>query len=92
MDISNIIYYTRQDEKSKTISLRELCLREEYDLEAVFHAVRDAEDAKDLLCRLRRICCDIIEPDQDLATHIRFLVTDIYGNTNYLKFKKAKEK
>lgn len=88
MDISNIIYYTRQDDKSKTLSLRELCLKEEYDLENVFHAVRDAEDAKDLLCRLRRLCCDVIEPDKDTPTHIRFVVIDVCGNTNYLKFKK----
>ena len=92
MEISNIIYYTREGDKSRTISLRELCLRSEYDLENVFHAVRDAEDTQDLLCRLRRLSCDQIEFDQESPTYIRFTVIDVMGNTNYLKFKKKKEK
>ena len=92
MDISNIIYYTREGDKSKTLSLRELCLREEYDLEAVFHAVRDAVDEQDLLIRFRRLSCDLIELDTTSASYIRFVVTDAYGNINYLKFKKRREK
>ena len=91
MDISNIIYYTREGNKSKTISLRELDLREEFDLEAIFHAVRDAIDEQDLLCRIRRISCDLIELDTTSASYVRFIVTDVCGNTNYLKFKKRRE-
>lgn len=92
MDISNIIYYTREGDKSKTISLRELCLRNDVDLEAVFYAARDAEDTKDLLCRLRRLSCDQIDFDQETNNYIRFTVIDVEGNTNYLKFKIKKEK
>lgn len=91
MDIPNIIYYTREDNKSKTISLRELCLREDVEFEAIFHAVRDAIDAQDLLDRFRRICCDQIELDSDTGRYIRFTVIDAQGNTNYLKFKQARK-
>jgi hypothetical protein len=92
VDISNIIYYTREGGKSKTLSLRELCLKDEIDLESVFHAVRDAVDTHDLLCRFRRISCDVIELDQETDAYIRFTVLDVCGNTNYLKFRKKKEK
>lgn len=91
MDISNIIYYTREGDKSRTLSLRELCLREDFDLEAVFHAVRDAVDVQDLLIRIRRISCDIIELDNINPHYVRFAVTDAHGNRNYLKFRKRKE-
>lgn len=91
MDISNIIYYTREDNKSRTISLRELCLREDVEFEAIFHAVRDAVDVQDLLDRFRRICCDQVELDEDLGRNIRFIITDVHGNTNYLKFKQARK-
>lgn len=92
MEVSNIIYYTREGDKSKTISLRELCLREEVEFEAIFHAVRDAIDAQDLLNRVRRICCDQIEFEQETGKYIMFTVLDAHGNTNYLKFRKKKEK
>lgn len=92
MDISNIIYYTREGDKSKTVSLRELCLRDDADLEAIFHAVRDAVDTKDLLDRLSRVCCDPIDFEQETDKYIRFTVLDVMnGKTNYLKFKKRKE-
>lgn len=91
MDISNIIYYTRVGDNSKTLSLRELCLRDDFDLEAVFHAVRDAVDEKDLLIRFRRLSCDTIDLDTTSASYIRFTVIDAHGNTNYLKFKKRRE-
>ena len=92
MDISKIIYYTRDHEsgKSKTISLRELCIREEFELEAVFAAVKDALDEQDLLDRLKRISCDQISIDTTSADYIRFEVIDVSGNTNYLKFKKRR--
>lgn len=91
MNISNILYYTREGDRNKTISLRELCLRDEFDLEAIFHAVRDAVDAHDLLCRIRRISCDVVEFDQETDAYVRFTVLDVCGHTNYLKFKKRKE-
>lgn len=91
MDISNIIYYTRCEDKSKTLSLRELCLRDEFDLEDVFHAVKDATDADDLLNRIRRLSCDLVEFDHEKPGYIRFVVTDVYGGTNFLKFRKRRE-
>lgn len=91
MDISNIIYYAREGDRSRTLSLRDLCLREEFDLEDVFHAVRDAVDAEDMLIRLRRISCDEIILDTSSSAYIRFLVTDVLGNQHYLKCKKRKE-
>ena len=91
MEIANIIYYTRVGDKSKTLSLRDLCLRDEFCLEDVFRVVKEATDEQDLLCRIRRICCDIIEPDHEKPGYIRFKVMDIYGNTNFLKFKKRKD-
>jgi hypothetical protein len=93
MDISKIIYYTKDgDSAYRTISLRNLCLREEVEFEAVFHAVRDAIDETDLLDRFRRICCDQVEldPEEHSSTYIRFIITDVYGNTNYLKFRKRR--
>ena len=90
MNISNIIYYTRDGDKSRTISLRELCLREDVDLETVFYAVRDAVDTDDLLERFKRLSCDQIEFDTETVSYIRFVVTDVHGNTNYLKFKKKR--
>ena len=57
MEISNIIYYTRQNEKSRTLSLRDLCLKETYDcgLQTVFYAVRDSVDVQDLLAQVADI-------------------------------------
>jgi hypothetical protein len=94
MDISNIIYYTRRDGAvtSITLSLRELCLRDGFDLESIFYTVKDATDAADLLCRIRRLLCESVEFDSETASYIMFKVTDVCGNTNYLKFKKRKEK
>jgi hypothetical protein len=80
-------------DKSKTISLKELSLREDFYLEDVFYAVKEATDEFDLLERFRRICCDPIELDKVSKSpmYIRFTVTDAMGNTNYLKFKTKKE-
>ena len=91
MDISNIIYYTRKEGTSKTLSLRELCLRDEFELEDVFRVVKEATDSHDLLCRIRRVCCDVVEFECENPGYIRFTVLDVCGNTNYLKFKKRKE-
>lgn len=90
MDISNIIYYTRDEAtgKSSTISLRELCLRDEYSLEDIFHAVKDATDELDLLMRLQRLIHDRLYLDTSSANYLRMVVVDVQGNTNYLKFRK----
>lgn len=90
MDISNILYYTRDygAEKNRTLSLRELNLREEFDLEAVFYAVRDAVDAQDLLERIQRLVFDEVRFDDESKSYVRFVVHDCNGNNNYLKFRK----
>ena len=94
MEISKIIYYSRQEEKSKTLSLRDLCLRDGYEqgLQTVFYAVRDAADAQDLLETLQRMCYEHIELECDEPSYIRFTVVDAYDNTNYLKLKKTKNR
>jgi hypothetical protein len=88
------LYYTRDDgaEKNKTLSLRELNLKEEFDLESIFYAVRDAIDAEDLLERIQRLVFEEVEFDQEDSAFIRFVVHDNNGKTNYLKFRKRKEK
>ena len=92
MEISNIIYYSRQNEKSRTLSLRDLCLKETYDcgLQTVFYAVRDSVDVQDLLVHFQKICHEHIEFECEEPSYIRFTVVDAYNNINYLKFKKAK--
>lgn len=93
MNITNIIYYTRKHNAvtNTTLSLRDLCLREGFDLEDIFYAVKDATDPGDLLFRLRRIVHESIEFDSETASFIVFTVTDAYGNNNCLKLKKKKE-
>jgi hypothetical protein len=92
MDITNIIYYTRDEAtgKSSTISLRELCLREEHSLEDIFRAVKDANDELDLLMRLQRLVLDKLCLDTSSASYIRIVVVDVNGQTNYLKFRKRR--
>lgn len=94
MNISHIIYYHLDEENDKrtTISLRELSLREGFELESLFTAVKDATDAEDLLNRIRVIVHESVEEDCENAYYIRFKVWDVYGTLNYLKFKKKKEK
>ena len=94
MEVSKIIYYTRQNEKSRTLSLRDLCLKETYDrgLQTVFCAVRDSADVQDLLAHFQKMCHEHIEFECEEPSYIRFTVVDAYDNTNYLKFKKTKEK
>ena len=90
MDIRNIIYYRRSEDKSQTLSLRNLCLKEEeYGLEKVFYTARDAMDTANLLESFQNLCCEKIELDSETPSYIRFIVTDAYDNVNYLKFKKA---
>lgn len=90
MERMDIIYYTRKDDKGITISLRELCLREEVALEAIFYALRDSTDEYDLLDNLRRLICDEINLGEVTDTYIQYTITDSDGNTNYLKFKKSR--
>ena len=90
MEVTNIIYYTRRDNKSQTLSLRNLCLKEEgYGLEKVFYTTRDAIDTANLLKSFQNLCCEKIELDSETISYIRFVVIDAYNNVNYLKFKKA---
>ena len=94
MEVSNIIYYSRRDDKGTTLSLRDLCLREEFDngLETVFYTVRDSADVRELLSGFKKICHEQIEFECEEPSFIRFTVVDAYDNINYLKFKKTKEK
>lgn len=91
MEVAKIIYYTRVDGKSKTVSLKELNLREDFYLEDVFYAVKEAIDVNDLLQRLQRILCDTVEIDPTDTKTTRFTIVDACGNTNYLKFKPVKK-
>ena len=91
MDISNIVYYCREGDKSRTISLRELCLREGFEIESIFYAVKDAQHPTDLLCRLRALICDPVEFDKETPYYVRFTIVDVTGRTNYLKFNRRKE-
>ena len=91
MEVGKIVYYTRENNKSRTLSLRELCLREDVDLEAVFYAVRDAIDERDLLYRLQRVCSDKVELEVTTDYFIRFTIFDTMRNQiNYLKFNKKR--
>ena len=93
MDITNIIYYTRSEDKSKTLSLRDLCLREEgQGLEKVFYTVRDAVNTDNLLESFQNLCCEKIDLDNETESYIRFIITDAYDNINYLKFQKKNNK
>lgn len=87
MDISKIIYYTREQGRSKTVSLKELNLREDYYLEDIFYAVKEAVDVQDLLNRFKRILCDTVELDTEMTKCTRFIITDLDGRVNYIKFK-----
>ena len=93
MNISNIAYYHRAEGASSgtTLSLRNLCLREDVELEHLFYATAEAIDAEDLLTRFRRLVYDTMEFSSETETTIMFKVHDVHGNTNCLNFKKRKE-
>ena len=93
MKTTNIIYYSRQDDKNKTLSLRDLCLREEYDkgLETVFYAIHDALDTQELLVSLKRLCHESIELFEENDRYVVFEIMDAYDRINYLKIKKQGE-
>jgi hypothetical protein len=90
MEVAKIIYYTREGDKHRTVSMKELNLREDFYLEDVFYAVRDAVGVYDLLDRLKKILHDQVELDTENQNNIRFIITDVCGNVNYLKLKPAK--
>ena len=92
MDVKKIIYYTCEDGKKIPLSLRNICLREEYDrgLETIFYAVRDVVDAQALLTSLQRICHESIELFEEQDSVIVFTVVDAYDRTNYLKIRKQR--
>ena len=90
MEVKHIIYYRCNDDKRDTLSLRDFCLREGFELKDIFYAVRDAADAQELFDALQRMCYEHIELDRNEPSYIRFTVVDAYDNTNYLKLKKTK--
>ena len=90
MEVKHIIYYRCNNEKRDTLSLRDFCLREGFELKDIFYAVRDAANARELLGTLQHICYEHIELECDEPSYIRFTVVDAYDNTNYLKLKKIK--
>ena len=91
MEVKYIVYYRCNDDKRDTLSLRDFCLRDGFELKDIFYAVRDAADAQELLDTLQRICYEHIELEHDEPTYIRFTVVDAYDNTNYLKLKKTND-
>ena len=92
MEVKHIIYYRCTDEKSKTLSLRDFCFREGFELKDIFYAVKDSADARELLGVLQHMCYEQIEFECEEPSYIRFTVVDTYDNTNYLKLKKAKNR
>jgi hypothetical protein len=94
MDFKRIIYYTRENDTGKTISLRDLCIKDEYDagLETIFYVVRDSVSAQELLDKLNMMYHESFWLDQDDISCIIFKVTDCYDNTNYLKIRKVRSK
>ena len=92
MEVKHIVYYRCDDEKRDTLSLRDFCLRDGFELKDIFYAVRDAADAQELLETLHRICYEHIELECDEPSYIKFTVVDAYDNTNYFKLKKIKNR
>ena len=91
MEVKHIIYYRCNNDKRNTLSLRDLCLHEGFELKDVFYAVKDAADAQELLDAFQRMCYERIELECEEPSYIRFTVLDVYENTNYLKLQKAKK-
>ena len=60
MEVKHIVYYRGNDEKRDTLSLRDFCLREGFELKDIFYAVRDAVDSQELLAVLQRMCYEHI--------------------------------
>ena len=91
MEVSKIIYYTRQNDKSIPLSLRNLCFKDESKgLENIFYIVKDAISIQEFLERFHDLFYESIELEYEEHSYIRFKVIDAYDNTNYLKLKKPK--
>ena len=92
MDFKRIIYYTRENDTGKTISLRDLCIKEEYDagFETIFYIVRDSVGAQELLDKLNMMYHESFALEQNDISCVVFKVIDCYDNTNYLKIRKVK--
>ena len=74
MDVKHIIYYRCDNEKRDTLSLRDFCLREGFELKDIFYAVRDAADVQELFDALQRMCYEYIELECDKPSYIRFFI------------------
>ena len=90
MEVKHIIYYRCNDDKRETLKLRDLCLREGFELKDIFYAVKDAADARELLDVFQRMCYEHIELECEEPLYTLFTVVDAYDNTNYLKLNKTK--
>ena len=91
MDVSSIIYYTREDGKGKTLSLRSLCLKQDDPkLESIFYAVKDATDGVSLLDKLQTMCFEEMSLESEEESHVLLKVIDAYQNVNFLKLKKRR--
>ena len=91
MEVKHIIYYRCNDDKRDTLSLRDFCLREGFELKDIFYAVRDAADVQELFDALQRMCYEHIELECDKPSYIRFTVVDAYDNPKYLKLNKIRK-
>ena len=92
MEVKHIVYYRGNDEKRDTLSLRDFCLREGFELKDIFYTAKDAADTQELLANFKRICHEHIEFECEEPSYIKFTVVDANDNINYLKFTKAKNK
>lgn len=92
MEVSNIIYYYRDDRKNQTLSLRNLRLKEisENCIESLFSIAYESHDATELLENMKKICYDNIEMGMETASFVCFTVIDNNNNRSYLKFKKRR--
>ena len=89
MEISQIIYYTRENGKGRPLSLRNLCTKDESKgLETIFYLIKDATDIQDLLEKWADTYYERIEFVLDTPGYISLTVVDAYGTTNYLKLRK----
>ena len=91
MEYKRIIYYTKGDKATKTLSLRNLCIKEEYDagLETIFYLVRDTVGTDELVDKLNLICYESFSLERDDISCVLIKVIDCYNHTNYLKIRKV---
>ena len=67
MDFKRIIYYPHENDTGKAISIRDLCIKDEYStgLETVFHTVRDSVSDQELLDKLNMTYHESFGLEQD---------------------------